>query len=65
MLDLCATSRHQIVNATFGLSGEIKRAQQRTINGDLMPVMKDSLVEPFVKGQLSEPRRSNGCGQCI
>ena len=29
-----------------------------------MLVMKDGLFEPRVKGQLSEPEKLNGCGQC-
>jgi len=49
-------SRDWIVNATFWC-GEIERAQRRTINGELMPVANDGMVEPRVKGQLGEPGR--------
>ena len=62
MLDLCATSWHRIVDATFGAVG---RDQAGAVDDDQWGVdarYEGWLVNPHVKGQLSQPGGSNGCG---
>ena len=50
MLDLCETSWYWIVNTTFWVVWEIQRAQGIMISGESIPVTKDGLVEPRMKG---------------
>ena len=62
MLDFCAVSWHWIINATFWA---VERDQAGTVDDNQWGVdahYEGWLVNPHVKGQLSQPGVSNGCG---